>query len=603
MNFKRFLSVLLMIFLLAGLAVYRLPIDTAAAQGPYVDVQPNHGPVGTPVVVSGISFVPSVAGNTTANATLTFAKTYFPDKDTLIKSTLIDWYGNFETNFIIGQHPAGRQKVWVLDDSASPPRWVSTIFTVEPQTKLSATTGYAGDNITISGKGFAALSSITIYFDNRTLDTLITTASGNFSKSAVTIPPSSQGVHMIKVLDGDSNNTTSEFTTLQQISISPPSGQISELVTFNGTSFADKKLIRVSINGNLMDTIPSLIISSPTGNFKGHFYMPAYSLGIYNIIISDGINEASASFQVTFGGWLNRIVGYVGSNVTYTGSGFMPGRVAALHFDGSPVAEATVTPNGNLVAEFTIPVSTGGAHTVLVTDGTSNTTHTFTVFSVASSSINRDMGYVGNQVIFSGVHFVPGKILVIYYDADPIAEAIVEANGNFSASFIIPPGAGGEHNISTTDGISTANKTFTLETIPPEAPTLLIPVADAELKEHTAFIWERVSDPSGVIYTFQLATSADFGSSNITSLLISKSGLEIPEFKLAPEANLPTDKRGTAYYWRVRATDMAMNTGVWSEISTFKIPAMEIPWFMYSIIVEGGVFALLFGFWMIRRKG
>ncbi len=606
MNIKRLLSVLGMTLIMAGAVVYQMPSGPAAAQEPYIGVLPTQGPVGTKVIVSGVSFTPSVAGNETVDATITFAKTYFPDKDTLVKTTAIDWLGNIETEFTIGEYPAGRQKVWVFDGSASPPRWSSAIFTIESQMKLSASSGFVGDNITVSGTGFAALSNVTIYFDDNQLTVLTTTANGTFSKPVIVIPPSQKGSHTIIVLDANGNQDTGVFIIQQKMTISPSSGPVGRKVIFTGISFAADKLISVTINKKLISTSPSLIITSPTGNFTGQFYMPAYAVGTYNIAISDGANKATATIEVTFGGQLNRIVSYVASEVTYIGSGFIPGRVATLHFDGFPLTEATVSPDGNLAAAFTIPASSGGDHIIFVTDGTSNTTHTFTVFSVASSQINRDRGYVGSDIIFSGAHFVPGKILTVYYDSVPITEATVDSSGNFSAGFSIPPGPGGAHSISTTDGFNTANITFIMESIPPAAPLLLLPANDSGLEEETTFLWEEVTDPSGVTYAFQIATDAGFSTSNLSYLIVDKSGLFFTEYIIYPEelsAVTPeVTKEGVTYYWRVRATDNALNTGEWSAVNTFRIPAQGSSWFLVGVIVEGGIFALLFGFWMVRRR-
>ncbi len=606
-NIKWLLTVLAMILILAGIAVYQMPFSTVAAQEPYIDVQPRKGPVGTQVIVSGISFTPSVAGNETVAETITFAKTYFPDKSTLIESTAIDWLGNFETVFTVGQVPAGRQKVWVLDGSASPPRWSSAIFTIEPQVKMSVLSGFVGDVITVNGTGFAAASGATVYFDDNQLAVLTTTAVGTFSKSGIIIPPSPRGSYELKIVDAKNNQGTGNFTIHQKMTISSASGPVGRKVAFTGISFAADKLINVSINNKLISTSPSLIITSPTGNFTGQFYMPAYAVGAYNITISDGANEATTNIEVTFGGQLNRIVGYVASEVTYTGSGFIPGRVATLHFDGAPLGEATVSPDGNLAAVFTIPASTGGDHIISVTDGTSNTTHTFTVYSVASSQINREMGYVGSDIIFSGAHFVPGKIMAVYYDSALITEATVDNGGNFSVGFKIPPGPSGAHSISTTDGINTANLTFTLESIPPPVPLLLLPSDESELEEETTFFWEDVTDLSGVTYTFQVGTDTSFSTSNISYLVIDESGLSFTEYTLFPEelsAVIPgVTKEGATFYWRVRATDNAQNESEWSDVGSFHTPAQKSSWFMLSVIAEGGVFALLFGFWMVRRRG
>ena len=579
-----------------------LPAQPAAASEPNIYIEPNEGTVGTRVVVSGNSLTPSVAGNATVSATITFAKTYFPDKTTLVKSTAIDWSGNFETDFTVEEYPAGCYKVWVYDESASPPKWTGVPFTVLPKITLSSTSGFAGENITVSGNGFAASANVTIFFDDIQLGATTTTAKGSFDKPDIPVPPSPKGSHTVRVLDGQGNQSTSVFESQQMINISPSSGPFGCRVTFNGIDFAAERLIMLTMNSMPITTSPSLILTGPAGNFTGAFYVPPYAVGTYNIKASDGTNEASSTIQISFGGQLNRIVGYAGSRVSYTGSGFIPGRVAILQFDNAPLAEATVNSEGNLKAEFIIPPSIAGAHTVLVTDGTNSTTHTFTVFSQASSSINRDTGCVGSEVTFSGKGFIPEKVLTVCYDGIPVSEATVDQSGGFSACFKIPAGVGGKHTISTTDGINTANQTFVLETIPPSAPLLLLPANASEGEQPQSFTWQEVEDPSGVTYTFQLARDAGFGSANSTNLLVNKGGLTLPEYKLSPQSIPGPAKKKVSYYWRVRATDMASNVGPWSEVRTFSIPASPTSWLQYSIVAEGVMFVLLVGTWIVRKR-
>jgi hypothetical protein len=584
---------------LVYMAVFTLPAGHASAD-PYIHIDLSEGTVGTRIIITGSGLTPSVAGNATVSGTTTFAKTYFPDKNTLIKSTAIDYSGNFETDLTIGEIPAGVYKVWIFDPSASPPKWAGVSFTILPKIYLSAISSFLGENITVSGNGFAASANATIYFDTIPLKTFVTTANGTFIQPDIPIPPSPKGDHDIRVVDARENQSVETFATVQRVELNPPSGPFGSKITFIGASFAANAPITFTMNSLPVPTSPSLLMTGLAGNFTGVFYMPPYAVGTYNVEATDGTNTAATTVVLTFGGQINRVVGYAGSKGSYTGSGFLPGRVAILQFDGSPLTEATVNPQGNLKADFIVPPSASGTHTILVTDGTSNTTHAFTVFSQASSGLNRDTGCVGNAVVFSGTGFIPEKILIVKYDSTQVAEAEVDANGRFSADFKVPAGTGGPHIISTTDGLSTANQTFTLETVAPAAPLLTVPENKSAEKLITGFSWKEVEDPSGVTYTFQLAKDATFGSSNVTNLLVSKSGLTQTVYN--PEIQLAAGKKPATYYWRVRATDLASNTGPWSETRSFTIPAAGVTWFRYTVITEGVFFVLFMGMWVVRKR-
>jgi hypothetical protein len=588
-----------MVLLMVFTAVFTLPVRQAAAD-PYIHINLLEGTVGTRIIVSGTGLTPSVAGNATVAGTTTFAKTYFPDKTTLVKSTAIDYSGNFETDLTIGEYPAGVYKLWVYDASASPPKWAGVSFTILPQIFLSASSDFHGENITISGNGFAASANATIYFDTIAVKTFVTIANGTVNQPDIPVPPSPRGSHDIKVVDIRGNESVQSFETIQRIEISPSSGPFGSKIAVAGASFAPDALITLTMNSLPAPTSPSLLMTGLAGNFSGVFYMPAYAVGTYNIEASDGTNRAATTVELTFGGQINRVVGYPGSKGSYTGSGFIPGRVAILRFDGNPMSEATVGPQGNLRAEFVIPPSAEGKHTILVTDGTSNTTHTFMVYSQASSALNRDTGSVGNEITFSGTGLIPEKIVTVKYDSSPVAEVKVDDDGTFTSDFKVPAGVGGAHIISTSDGICTVNQTFTLETVPPLAPSLLAPENKSSEKTLQGFSWKGVEDPSGVTYTFQLARDTSFGSSNITSLLVSKSGLTQTGF--SPEIVLEAAKKPETYYWRVRATDLASNAGPWSETRSFIIPAARVTWFRYTIIAEGVFFVAFMGMWIVRKR-
>ena len=597
------LGIVLVLLTVTIPAIFNAP---AMAHVQYIQVQPDHGPVGTRVHVYGSSFTPSVlSDNASANVTA-FAKIYFPEKLALVRTTNVDVWGNFETYFDVGQCPAGVYSIWAYDVSASSPVWVSAKFRVEPRVELSGSSGYVGDNITAGGTGFSANSTATVYFDNLSVATAITSQNGTFTQAAITIPASVNGSHNIRAVDTTANQSTATFLTKQKVTVSPASAAMGEEVTINGSGFAANQLITVLLDYDTVATSPALVKTSPNGSFTGKFYVPTCAVNTYTLEASDGSNRAGSTFVVVAGGTMDRIVGYVGSNVTFNGAGFVPGRIAVIYYDTVKVAEATVDANGNLSASFKVPISSSGNHTVSINDGTNTMEKTFTVLLAATGQMNRVIGYVGSDVTFSGSGFIPDRIVTLYYSAVEVAETTVDASGAFTASFKVPASSSGNHTVLATDGTISANCTFAMESTAPPAPALLLPANGSEVEpEATRLVWEGVTDPSGVTYTLHIASSANFTSGNATTLVLEKSQLTAAEYTLTLTEKLEPTKKGASYYFRVRAVDKASNVGEWSAVREFYVGgsgAPTSPWFLYSVVVEGITFSGLFSYWLVKRR-
>jgi hypothetical protein len=580
-----------------------LPTMPAHAYGQYIYITPQSGPTGTQVSVYGASFTPSVLSeNTSVEDVITFAKTYFPDKTTLVQTTAIDYWGEFETSFTIGEYPAGSYKVWVYDQSASRPVWVSAKFVIEPEVKLSKTSGYVGDNITISGTGFASSSNITVHFGSLIIAGTSTNQSGSFDAVTVSVPDSAGAVHTVIAVDEDGNQTELDFTTVEHLSISPVSGVVGEEITIRGTGFLADKDIGVNFNGVALITSPAVVKTGPTGNFTGKFSIPHYSASSYVVEASDGTGSASTSLDITFGGELSRTLGYIGSRVTYRGAGFVPGKVAVISYDEAPLSERTVGEHGKLTAVFDIPASLEGGHVVRISDGFNSANYTFNVMSSAVLNVNRQSGYVGCDIVLEGEGFIQGKVADISYDDIRVTEADVDETGAFSAVFEVPPGIAGEHGISVSDGFNSVNATFLMESVPPPTPYFLLPGGAVKSIEDLRFIWADVNDPSGVTYSLQVAADASFiVSDNMSAVILSKTGLTDTEYIPRAEEIEGIDKEAT-YYWRVRAIDRALNVGEWSKIQVFHFGGGGSSWLIVSFVAEGGLLSCLTAFWIIKRK-
>ncbi|MEE9399478.1 MAG: IPT/TIG domain-containing protein [Dehalococcoidales bacterium] len=575
----------------------------------YITIKPERGPVGTEVYVYGVSCTPSAAGSATA-------KVYFPDKNTLVKSVSVDSQGNFETYFVVRPVPVGEHTVWAYDESASLPSWDSgwrtAALQVEAKVELSRSSGYVGGNITTSGSGFAASSNIVINFDGSEVGTAITDQNGAFTRG-VSIPESENGSHSINAMDANSDQGTAEFVTKQKVTINPAAGSAGEKINVTGNGFAANKDITITVGDKIVVLQPAWVTTSQIGSFVTKFSMPAHVAGVYIMEASDGTNKAEANLVVETDGKINRVVGYTGDNITFSGTGFISDRIVIIRYDAMKVAEALVDPAGNLSANFKIPPSSDGKHTISAIDGTNTVERTFTMFTQTYApigKIDRMIGNVGSDVAFTGAGFVPDRVVIIYFDSVQVAEALVDPDGNFSTNFKVPPGSGVDHIISATDGTNTIKRTFTMELIAPSAPVLSLPAHTSIVEPEVRFVWEGVTDPSGVTYTLQIASDVGFTSDNDTSLLLEKSELTATEYKVNLAGKSEKIKIGSPYYWRVRAEDNASNVGAWSAVQEFYLNVStsspsppESNWFLYSLMVEGGLFIGILGYWIVRKRG
>ena len=73
-------------------------------------------------------------------------------------------------------------------------------FYVVPEIAVSPVSGTPGTQVTVTGSGFVASRSVSIYFDSSVFDTTTSDASGSINTTA-SIPPSSNGLHIIYATD------------------------------------------------------------------------------------------------------------------------------------------------------------------------------------------------------------------------------------------------------------------------------------------------------------------------------------------------------------------------------------------------------------------
>jgi hypothetical protein len=301
---------------------------------------------------------------------------------------------------------------------------------------------------------------------------------------------------------------------------------------------------------------------------------------------------------------LNKTSGSAGDLVAVTGTGFKAGAGIDLKYNGATLVLATVTTtdaNGSFTAQFAVPKTVAGAMSVAASDGANTATASFTATANATISKTTNQttpGFVGMDLTVTGTGYLPNAVITVTFESAPVTVAIVQsdATGSFTATFKVPTAPSGPHTIHASDGTTTKDFSFFMDSTAPVAPALALPTDKFKPKQPLPFTWGAVTDPSGVTYTLQISQDPSFGT-----LILEKTGLTNAGYTMTTAEKLKSAGSKTPYYWRVRATDLAGNVGAWSTANTFTIGFMWPPWIIHVWYGIAIVIALLLGLWIGRR--
>ncbi len=482
-------------------------------------------------------------------------------------------------------------------------------FTVEAVgvIELDDDEGPVGTEVEISGEDFGERDDITVEYDGDDVDIDSgddeTDSNGEF-ECTILIPGSTAGDHTITVTDEAGTEAEAVFTVEPKITVSPESGGAGTEVTVTGTGFDYKSDIEyVEFDrDDITDDIDGDSITDRYGSFEFIFIVPAADPGSYDLEVEDEDgNKAEAEFTIAAAAVsLNPTTGYVGTEVTVSGSGFKANKPVTITFDNDDVGPASTSTDGDgkFTASFTVPTRITGKYEVKASDGTNTGEADFEISTGAN--ISQTTGNVGTELTVSGVGFIAGRTVTIKFDGTEVATSTVNADGSFSATFDAPASIGGEHAIVATDLTNTTQFTFTMESTAPPTPLPLKPELDIKAESQAYFDWEDVTDPSGVTYTLQIATDEDFSED---SIVLEKTGVTESEYTLTKEEGLKSVSEEDSYYWHVKAIDGASNESGWSGTGSFYVGfhwAMP-QWVKYILFGIGALLLVLLGFWLGRR--
>jgi hypothetical protein len=245
---------------------------------------------------------------------------------------------------------------------------------------LSPNIGPIGQQVVVSGQGFAANSQLIATFDSSQVPFSFTTdATGKIPQNAIfTVPQgATSGIKVVNIIDNKFNYATANFTvTIPSINVSPQIGPVGTIVTITGLNFIDSSSVTIKFNGNSIVTNPSTVTADPTGIFTATFGVSG-TAGTCQVTANDTINSASANFAIIPSISITPVTGLNDVPVTISGNGFAANSNLVVTLNGITVSSSPSSPltdsNGifsNLVitAQSTFP----GQKNISVTDASSN---------------------------------------------------------------------------------------------------------------------------------------------------------------------------------------------------------------------------------------
>jgi hypothetical protein len=356
----------------------------------FVKVDPDEGPVGTEVTISGSGFAAS------QNIRVNFFQGEV--KKGTEKTDTSDTNGRWDLSYTIPEVPS--------DDAGDPDDdcafivefqedgvWYDLVgrsFEVTPKITVSSSSGIVGHTIEVKGTGFKGNEKdIEITFDGEVTKTntpIVANPNGSWDATVV-IPPISRGTHTI---DASGESTVAgdvpgvEFTVGAGISIDPISARVGHTVTVEGGGFAVRETgVQVHFDGVVVTT--SNIPVNSDGYWKSSFTVPASAYGSHTVSASGDITTSAATATFSTQARIMEVSpssGAPGDLVSLTGDGFGSGEQLTVNIGGVAASGNTGTQsNGNVVISFRVPKDVvAGTQTLVVTGGSGASASTdFTV--------------------------------------------------------------------------------------------------------------------------------------------------------------------------------------------------------------------------------
>ncbi len=413
------------------------------------EVTPGSGAVGAFAAVSGTGFPASQSFSVSWNSSAEFC------------GGIVAVDGNWGCSAPVPVSAAGTYSL----SASSGSQLEGVEFTVVPSFAVSASLGYVGNSVSVTGEGYNASQTYTVAWDSSvplcsgTTDTL-----GDFGCTFV-VPAAVAGAHSVSALQGTFGPAAQGYTVEPALSLNPASGVVGTPITATGTGFGGDAGVAVYWNGT---TEVCSDTTQATGGFSCSFPAPSDPAADVPVSAIESSNEASTTFGLASSLVLSTNSGVVGADATATGAAFGPNAPYSILWEpsGAVICSGTTGSLGTFACAFTVPVATAGTHAVVAVQGSLELGSDFTV--LPSGSLSVSSGEVGNASTFSGTGFdADAPIAVAWNSSTTLCSGVTNGSGSFSCSFVVPPARPGSYSLSVTEGAHTVFVPFTVSATPP----------------------------------------------------------------------------------------------------------------------------------------
>jgi len=480
-----------------------------------------------------------------------------------------------------------------------------------PTIDLSPGSGAPGTEVAVYGQRFDAGSYIDILYDGTIVASGGTNIRGTFTIT-FTVPESHIGAHKV-LADAYTKTAEAYFIARPGLTVTPEKGPVDTTVTVKGQGFARNERgieLRYYTNHSYT-TIETNIRANASGSWETTFQIPESSKGEHKIDAeyteSKLYQVEYAIFEVTPGISIDKSSGVVGDTVTMTGSRFAASeKDIKVLFAGQEVVTGIIADSqGEWEASFEVPEMPAGAYSITIEGQQTNKEDIGELsFEVEPGIVlSPDEGHVGMDLTVTGCGFNASEDINIMYEDSQVTTAMTNDKGSFDVSFAVPESRHGERLVIAGYGAgNAANAIFTMESEPPDPPTLISPVNKSWVgligKVTPTFEWSEVSDDSGVRYRLQIATSANVtATGEFVDPVVSVAGVADTSYTLEEKDALPN---GT-YYWTAQAVDGAENESGWTTARSFRVGLLPRWGFIAAIAAAVVLLVVLIRALIIRR--
>ncbi|HEY54873.1 MAG TPA: hypothetical protein G4N91_01140 [Dehalococcoidia bacterium] len=258
-----------------------------------IAVSPTSGYVGeTTVTVTGSGFL--------TGQTMTIYFDAAVIADTTPATITTGTTGAFTATFVV---PASARGAHTVKAQGSLAESATAAFTTLPKIVVTPTSGGFGDTVTVTGTGFAASSTMTIYFDTPAVATTPAAVTsdpyGGFTAD-INVPDVSIGAHTVKAQDAGAASAEAAFTVSTSVAISPVTsasspGNVGDEVTITGSGFIASSTITITYAST---PVTFTITSLADGSFSYTFEVPPSIAGAHTITVTDGTTSVTTTFYM-----------------------------------------------------------------------------------------------------------------------------------------------------------------------------------------------------------------------------------------------------------------------------------------------------------------